>query len=252
MTTGLIALSFDTTALFLDLDGTLARFRPRPDDVGPDPARNALLRGLQDALAGRLAIVSGRAIDDVDRILDASVIAVAGVHGLERRLPDGARADAAPHPRLAEARARLETFAAARAGLLVEPKPVSVALHYRGAPDRGPDVRALASLIASETGLKLQQGAMVAELRTPGPNKGDVVRDLLAAPPFAGATPIFVGDDVTDEDGFEAAASLDGWGVLVGPPRPTAARARLPDVGRTLEWLERSFAAGAFTLEPFR
>lgn len=245
-------LPLPDAALFLDLDGTLARFQPRPDDVGPDPVRNDLLRRLQRETCGRLAVVSGRSIDDLDRILEASVTVVAGVHGLERRGPDGERTAVEPHPGLQGARDRLESYAESRSGLLVERKPLSVALHYRGAPDREPEARAIASLIAGETGLKLQQGAMVAELRTPGPNKGDAVRDLMRAAPFAGSTPVFVGDDVTDEDGFLAAVELGGIGVLVGPPRPTAAVARLADVGRTLAWLEQGLTAGEFFLEPIR
>ena len=69
-------------ALFLDLDGTLAPIMPRPDDVGPDPRRAALLARLSVALDGRLAVVSGRALDDLDRILGAAVPSIAAVHGL--------------------------------------------------------------------------------------------------------------------------------------------------------------------------
>ena len=79
---------------------------------------------------------------------------------------------------------------------------------------------------------------MVEELRTPGPTKGDSVRAFMAQPDFAGTRPVFVGDDVTDEDGFEAAQALGGIGVAVGRPRPTRAQFLLHDVDAALAWLE--------------
>lgn len=240
------------TALFLDLDGTLAPFAPRPQDVGPDRRRTELLGRLQQALGGRVAVVSGRAVDEIDRILESAVVCAAGVHGLQRRDLSGRLTGAAAHPTLDAARRRLEDYAKPRPGLLVEAKPLSVALHYRGAPDRASEVRAFAALIAGDTGLKVQEGTMVVELRTPGPDKGDVVGVFMTEPPFAGSTPIFIGDDLTDEDGFTAAAGLGGFGVLVGPVRPTGAKARLPDVGRVLAWLDASLDTGVFRLEALR
>jgi trehalose 6-phosphate phosphatase len=79
---------------------------------------------------------------------------------------------------------------------------------------------------------------MVVELRTPGQDKGQSVAAFLRERPFMGATPIFVGDDLTDEDGFAAAARLGGYGVLVGPMRPTAASYRLADTEAVTAWLE--------------
>ncbi|HYD36393.1 MAG TPA: trehalose-phosphatase, partial [Allosphingosinicella sp.] len=113
-----------------------------------------------------------------------------------------------------------------------------VALHYRLAPERGRAVEEFAEKLALRFGLALQRGKMVAELRPHGADKGGAVRRLMAEPPFAGARPVFVGDDLTDEYAFEAASALGGEGVLVGPPRPTAARWRLDDVARVTAWLE--------------
>jgi trehalose 6-phosphate phosphatase len=239
-------------AVFLDLDGTLAPFAPRPQDVGPDRRRTELLGRLQQALDGRLAVVSGRAMDEIDRILESAVVCAAGVHGLQRRSLAGRLQGTPAHPTLDSARRRLEAYARPRPGLFVENKSLSVALHYRGAPDRASETRAFAALVAGDTGLKLQEGTMVVELRTPGSDKGDVVRTFMTEPPFADSTPIFVGDDLTDEDGFRVAAELGGFGVLVGPVRPTAAKARLPDVGRVLQWLDTSIDTGVFRLEALR
>jgi trehalose 6-phosphate phosphatase len=144
-----------------------------------------------------------------------------------------------PHPALAHATQALRAFAERDGGLIVEEKSgLSVALHFRLARDQAEAARAIVRKLAVETGLALQDGDMVEELRTPGASKGDSVRAFMAMPCFAGARPVFVGDDVTDEDGFEAAQALGGLGVVVGPDRATGARFRLADVDAALAWLE--------------
>ena len=84
---------------------------------------------------------------------------------------------------------------------------------------------------------------MVAELRPTGLHKGTGIRRLRTRPPFAGRRPVFVGDDVTDEDGFEAVTASGGHGVLVGPDRQTGARYRLPSVPAVHAWLRDNLAA---------
>lgn len=231
-------LSLRDCALFLDLDGTLAPISARPQDVRPDPRRTGLLERLAGALHGRLAVVTGRTLEDADRILEGRVSAVAAVHGLIRRDASGLMHAHTPHPRLHEAAEAFRRFAARDSGLLVEEKGLSVALHFRLARSCAPAARACARRLAAETGLTLQDGDMVAELRTPGPTKADSVRAFMAEAPFAGATPVFMGDDVTDEDGFAAALELGGAGILVGAPRATRAKYRLPGVDAALDWLE--------------
>ena len=231
-------LALAKAALFLDLDGTLAPIAARPQDVVPDPRRTGILEKLMRGLDGRLAVVSGRTLCDIDRILEGRVPAVAAVHGLVRRDADGRITPTEPHPALPQAVAALRLFAAGHPGLLVEDKILSATLHYRGDPDHAQAARMEAERIAARTGLMLQPGDMVVELRTPGPTKGDSVEAFLAHAPFTGATPIFLGDDLTDEDGFAAAERLGGYGVLVGPKRDTAARQRLEDVDAALAWLE--------------
>jgi len=229
--------SIERLALFLDVDGTLAPIETRPHAVGPQSARNDILTRLSDRLGGRTAIVSGRTVADIDRILEARIAAVAGVHGLERRTAGGEQVALAPHPALREARRALEAFAGADAGLEVEDKTLSVALHFRRAPAAAEAVRDLTGRLAAATGLTRQDGDCVVELRTPGPTKGDAVTAFLAEPPFIGAVPVFVGDDLTDEDAFRATAEHGGFGVLVGPLRDTWATHRLPDVDAVLAWL---------------
>jgi trehalose 6-phosphate phosphatase len=229
--------SLGEIALFLDLDGTLAPIAPRPFDVGPDPERNALLARLAITLDGRIAVVSGRSIQDVDRILERSVAAVAGLHGLERRSASGTLHRAPPHDGLGRARSAFQELAYEHPGLLVEDKGASIALHYRGNPQAAAAALRHANETAAATGLTLQEGAMVVELRTPGSDKGDAILEFLSEAPFAGAKPVFVGDDLTDEHGFAVVERRGGIAIKAGATHPTVARFRLADTRAVLNWL---------------
>jgi trehalose 6-phosphate phosphatase len=230
--------------LFLDLDGTLAPIMPRPEQVGPDARRAALLDDLTRALDGRVAVVSGRGLEDLDRILEDRVKYVAAVHGLVRRGAHGVDR-VQPHPDLEHARDVLRDLARSDRGLLFEDKGLSVALHYRNVPSAADAVIEAAERLGQSSHLVVQLGDMVAELRTPGQDKGKSVAAFLREAPFDGATPVFVGDDLTDEDGFAAAARLGGYGVLVGPERPTQAAYRLNDFNAVLDWLSASIGRAA-------
>ncbi len=197
------------------------------------------MKGAATALDGRLAVISGRPLADIDRILEGAVGAAAGVHGLERRSASGAVRRGDPDPAIALAAGVFRGLAAAEPGLLVEDKGLSVALHYRNAPASASIANTAGERLAKLTGLRLQHGDCVVELRTPGADKGDALRAFMNEPPFEGASPIFVGDDLTDEAGFIAADDLGGYGVRVGSSaRPTAARYALADIEAALAWLE--------------
>jgi trehalose 6-phosphate phosphatase len=224
-------------ALFLDFDGTLVELAERPDSIRVPSDLRGLLERLANRIGGRIAIVSGRSIADLDRHSGPLEIAVAGSHGLELRLPGRDSTGPPVSPALAAAGLEVARFARSNSGLLVEEKPAGIALHYRQAPELADEVALFAARLAAATGLRLQQGKMVAELLPPGRDKGDAVRLLMKEPSFAGARPLFVGDDLTDEDAFEAAAELGGAGILVGPPRETAARWRLDGVAAVAAWL---------------
>ncbi len=236
---------FGNVALFLDLDGTLAAIRPRPEDVGPEAWRTALLRQLEERLGGKLAVISGRSLEEVDRILEGAVAAVAAVHGLVRRSADGTVEEAPPAPGLAPARERLAEISAEHPGLLVEDKRLSLAVHFRQAPELEPEVNREAEAICEESGLSLQLGDMVAEMQTPGVDKGAALQAFMREAPFKGAVPVFVGDDLTDEHGFRAARALGGISILVGAPRPTYADMRLESVAAVRHWLETALIQDA-------
>ena len=226
----------DGASLFLDFDGTLVDIAPRPDAVAVDARLRDLIAALAKRFEGRVAIVSGRGAEEIDTLFGGLGCPIAGSHGAELRGVAGAVLPERPAALDAVA-ARFHTLADTVSGVLVEVKPLGVGLHYRGVPDAEAACRALAEDLAASTGLTLQRGKMVFELRAPG-DKGRAIAALMSAMPFAGSRPIFLGDDLTDEPGFAIVARLGGAGVLVGPVRQTEAVYRLPDVAAALRWLE--------------
>lgn len=229
-------------ALFVDFDGTLVEIAPSPGSVRPAPYLPDLLARLQARLGGALAVVSGRAVDDIERLLAPLSPVVAGLHGRDRRLPGGGRRkDPFDPATLDEVRASLGEVAARFPGTLLEDKGESVALHYRNAPEAAADASAAARAVADgRPDLRLLPGKMVVELLPAGSDKGRAVDELRRLPPFAGRAPVFVGDDVTDEAGFAAANRAGGLSVRVGDGAATAASARLPSVAALHAWLARA------------
>lgn len=228
-------------SLFLDFDGTLVDLADRHDAIRVDPHVRGLMTALARRLDGRLAVVSGRAADEILTYLhagdDMPPFAIAGCHGLELLWSDGRRETPLRPAMLEEVLAEFHAFAQSWQGVVVEEKPFGAALHYRLAPEAGPACDALADALARRHGFTLQLGKMVCELRSHGADKGDAVHRFLAEPPMAGTPPLFIGDDLTDEAGFAAAERLGGAGILVGAPRQTAARYGLPDVAAVHRWL---------------
>lgn len=228
-------------ALFLDMDGTLVAIARRPDEVVIEPRLLRILTALTRATAGATAIVSGRAITDIDHLLAPLELPTAGQHGAERRDASGhLHQDTTQHDALAAIRPRLADFAASQPGLMLEDKGASLSLHYRGAPHKQEAAqRALEDALASLGGdFTLRHGKQVVELRPAHSDKGDAIAAFMSEPPFAGRRPVFIGDDVTDEDGFETANRLGGYSIKVGTGA-TAARWRLSGTHDVLDWLMR-------------
>ena len=226
-----------TTALFLDFDGTLVDIAPRPEAVRVDAALPARLVAAGDRLAGALAVLSGRPIADIDRLLAPLRLPAAGVHGLEvREHPGGpVTAAAASSSGLAAVRAVLAAAGLPGAGIRVEDKRVALAVHFRDAPERGAEVRSLLTeAIAPHPALHLVAGKMVVEVKPAGVDKGTALMNFLARPPFLHRVPVMIGDDVTDEDGFRAALALGGRAIKVGPGDSLATE-RLADVAAVHE-----------------
>jgi trehalose 6-phosphate phosphatase len=207
------------------------------------PAR---LPGFLARLARRhgsaLALVSGRKIAELDALFRPWQGAAAGLHGGERRRADGSRVDAgdaAAAAALARLRPEILDWARHRAGVRVEDKGATIALHYRARPAAAGELGAVARRLCAEAdgALRLIAGKMVFELQPARRNKGAAVAAFLAEPPFRGRPAVFIGDDVTDEDGFAEVNRRGGLSIRVGSPQATAARHRLPSVAAALAWL---------------
>jgi trehalose 6-phosphate phosphatase len=220
----LLALAPLQPALLLDVDGTLLDIAPTPDRVHvPDGLRDTLQR-ISTATGGACAFVSGRPIADLDRIFAPLALPAVGAHGAELRVSGHTiQPLAAPLPETL----RRDLIAAARAaGVLVEDKATSLALHFRNAPDREPRLREAAQAamarVAGEN-LTLLDGKAIIEVKRSGIDKGKGVAALMALPPFRGRHPVFIGDDVTDVSVFDILPALGGTGFSVGRPDPNVA-----------------------------
>ncbi len=223
-------------ALFLDFDGTLVEIADAPDGVTVAERLPERLERLGARLGGALALVTGRSIDNLSEFLGQPDLHLAGSHGGDVRAPGGAilrEGRALPQP----VAAALERFAADR-GLLYERKAHGGALHYRTQPEREDETRQFAAELSEMHGLVAKTGKCVVELAWPGSDKGGAVDLLTARSPFAGALPIFIGDDTTDEDGFVACARLGGFGIAVGERVSATAAYGLGNVEEVHKWLE--------------
>lgn len=226
-------------AYFLDVDGTLLEIAETPNAVRVDQALLELLERLHRASDGAVALVSGRAISDLDRRLGHLRLPRAGQHGLERR-------DAAGrlwlHPATTEEKDRireaLRPLLETHPGLLLEDKGVTLALHYRLAPELEGLANSTMEKLVAETGgrLILQLGKCVAEAKPGGFDKGTAIVEYLEEAPFKGRRAVFLGDDLNDEHGFAVLNERGGITVKVGEG-PTCARHRLPDVAAVRRWL---------------
>jgi trehalose 6-phosphate phosphatase len=226
-------------ALFLDVDGTLLEIAPEPGAVHVPARLRRSLERLQSATGGALALVSGRALDQIDRLFAPLRLSAAGLHGLERRNLGFKIERATPDPTALEcARRRLAAFAAANDGVLLENKGLTLALHYRKAAELADAAAAAAGAAVAESrgALVLLHGKMVCELKPPGVDKGRAIAAFLKEPPFAGRVPVFAGDDLTDEAGFVTINQHSGVSIRIGGP-PTAATYRLPSVRALHAWL---------------
>jgi len=227
-------------AVFLDVDGTILEIAATPADVRVPESLKVLLNALCLRLDGALALVSGRSIADIDALLAPFRFCAAGVHGFERREASGCAVQSAgDDPALETARLELARFVADFPGLLLEDKGSALALHFRRVPQLRNLVldRMRRVLAALGDQFALQPGKCVFELRPAGWTKATAIAQFMNQPPFLGRTAVFLGDDVTDEDGFACVNELGGVSIRVGEPTRTCAQYWLQDVAETLSWL---------------
>jgi trehalose 6-phosphate phosphatase len=234
-------------AYFLDVDGTLLDIAETPNAVHVDASLLRLLEKLHRASGGAVALVSGRAISDLDRRLGNLRLPRAGQHGLERRDASGRLwLHATPPQAKHRIKAALAPVLERHPGLLLEDKDLTLALHYRQAPELEDYANRMMTELVAETGggLVLQKGKCVVEAKPAGFDKGTAIEEFLTETPFKGRRPVFIGDDLNDEHGFAVLNRIDGISIKVGEGE-TCARYRLPDVASVRGWLTDAFLSGA-------
>jgi len=226
-------------ALFLDVDGVLLSFADTPDGVVVPPALVTRLGELHARLDGALALVSGRRIETLDRLFAPLRLSCAGLHGLERRHGEAIEhAPVASPEALARVREAGLRVAAKYRGAVVEDKGPAIAFHWRADELAAADFEGIAATLVMELpGYHLQHGNRVVELKPQGADKGTAIEAFLREAPFAGRMPVFAGDDLTDEHGFEVVNLQGGTSILVGRREPSVARYGLHDVEAVHRWL---------------
>ncbi len=243
MPTGLAAANgLKGHALYLDVDGTMLDIARSPDTVEVPSDMVPLLRQLSTALDGAVAFVSGRPIRAIDALFEPLRFPTIGVHGGEVRTPQG---QVVRDQRLAEDLTRvvplLRSAIASMRGVLLEDKGSAIALHYRTVPDRGREVLKVAELVIADvevpSDFAIRLGKCVVEICPRHLNKGSALLQMMERRPFRGRTPIYAGDDSTDEDAFDVVNRLGGISVRIGDDAPSAATFRLPDPARLRGWL---------------
>lgn len=225
-------------AIFLDLDGTIVEIAEHPDAVCVRPATLRLLRALNDEFNGALAVISGRELSAIDRLLHPLKLPAAGVHGLERRDAAGVL-HAARTEEVQPISFVFEKVLGDESGVIIERKPGAVAVHYRLRPDLEQRCcEIVKEVVGQRKDLRLIHGKMVFEILQEGADKGSVINAFLDEPPFHGRVPIFAGDDATDEAGFAAVNCRGGISIKVGGQK-TEARFRANDVRELDGWLRK-------------
>ena len=205
--------------LFLDVDGTLVELTDTPSQTTADPQIISLLREVAERLGGALALVSGRRIATLDELFAPLKLPAAGLHGVERRKADGTIQGASfVDSQLDPARAAIEALVGSHPGTLFEDKDRTVAVHFRMAPQSEQIVRESIVDIAKLLGnnYHIQAGKMLFEIKPRGFNKATAIKAFMKEAPFSGRKPVFVGDDLTDKDGFAEVEAQGGISIGVG------------------------------------
>jgi trehalose 6-phosphate phosphatase len=210
----------ESISLFLDVDGTLIDLAPTPDAVIVSTALVEELSMAAIRLDGALALVSGRPIDELDRLFSPLRLRASGIHGAEIRYSPLEATRSLTSERLPDAawivlQRLLESFP----GAFAENKGVSFAVHYNLAgPIEGELFLELQRFVRrfAQFELELVAGHLVFEIKLPGFDKGSAIRRFMARAPFAGRRPVFIADDKMDRPGFETVLALGGIAFSVG------------------------------------
>jgi len=227
-------------ALFLDVDGTLLEIAATPDRVRVPASLRNTLKLCFEREHGALALLSGRSLDDLDELFSPCVFPASGKHGLEVRLPSGTvMRPKIDSTMLDRARHWLGILQQDNRGLLLEDKGIALAMHYRLAPKLAPEVEVVMNEMVVELGetFVVRPGKCVYELMPRDFDERSAIQLLMKDRAFIGRTPVFVGDDPTDEVGFQAVNEMGGHSIRVGNLEETAAQYRFSSVSTVVAWL---------------
>lgn len=228
-------------ALFLDIDGTILDLAETPGQVAVSAQLRELVRDLDIALDRAFALVSGRSLGNIDALFRMPGLSAAGLHGIECRTGfDGiTHVQSVDESVMQSFRGRLQTYIERYPGLVLEDKKLSIAIHFRQASHLQAQVEKILreTIAGHDSAFHIQKGKMIAEIKSSSSDKGFAVRRFMQAPPFRGRIPVFIGDDITDEDGFRAVNELGGISIKVGCDH-SSARCCLERPADVINWLE--------------
>lgn len=227
-------------ALFLDIDGTILELAETPERVVVSPGLRELVRKLNTATDGACALISGRSLSGIDALFGIPGLAAAGLHGVECRTGDGVtHVQSVDETVMQSFRGRLRAYTDRYPGLLLEDKRFSIAIHFRRASNLQAEVEKILreTIAGHDSAFHIQSGKMIAEIKPRGSDKGFAIRRFMESPPFRGRVPLFIGDDVTDEDGFRAVNELGGISIKVGCGPSNASRC-LEHPADVIDWLD--------------
>jgi trehalose 6-phosphate phosphatase len=225
--------------VFLDVDGTLIELTDSPHEAFADQELKVLLGTVAERLGGALALVSGRSIPYLDALFKPLRLPAAGLHGVARRSASGIMyGPNFINTELDRVRPAVKALVEAHPGTSLEDKGQTVAVHFRMAPQHESSVRESLLDISKPMSVDyhIQEGNMVLELMPRGFNKGAAVKMFMQEPPFLGRRPVFVGDDLTDQGGFQSVEEQGGISIAVGDR--VRGQYRLDDPAAVRAWLQ--------------
>lgn len=228
--------SVSSSAFFLDVDGTLAEIQDHQDMAFIPERVIVLLQRLQRHGAG-IALVSGRPLQEVRRMVSPLECAIAGTHGAECRNAAQRLLFRHEDSFFSSLFFRAQALTQRFPGITIENKGHTLAIHYRLVQEYAFSLyHELVEIVADYPDWSVQAGKCVYELKPSAIHKGNAVRLFMTTPDYAGRYPVFIGDDHCDEAGFAAVNALGGWSIKVGSA-PTQAKQMLANVAAVHAWL---------------
>ena len=218
-------------ALFLDVDGTLYDIENSPSLIKPCFRLQKKLHTIRNRLGGALGLISGRSLDDLDRIFDNNKIPLAGNHGAQLRDAFRTNEYQADTGNIKGIAHKIEELLNEQKNIEIENKGSNLTVHFRNSTiDRKEINKIIMELVKYEPKLTFLKGKEVIEVKPLSYNKGTAISYFMRTKPFIKRRPIFIGDDVSDEDGFETVNNKGGWSVRVGNYKRSKANFFLPNV----------------------